>query len=92
MSFFLLSVFADNSGKSIVLTDIKGTLLQSYLATIKNDTQKAVAFMVNAGTLVTNTVENNITHIDLIENKNANKNIKHTINIITKEKSKKLML
>lgn len=80
---FLLSAFTDNSNEPIVLTDIEGTLLHSYPIIEKTDNANSITFTVNAGTVVTTTVENNVTHINLIENGTVNNTVRHQITFET---------
>lgn len=79
----LLSAFTNNSNEPIVLTDIEGTLLQSYPIIENLDQAHTITFTVNAGTIVTSTVENGITHINLIENGTVNNTVQHKITFET---------
>lgn len=79
----VLASFTDSTKKTIILKDIDGTLLQSYPVIEMSDEIYKVTFAVCANTVVSSTVKDNQTHINLIENGFSNKVVTHTITFNT---------
>ena len=79
----VLASFTDSTNKTIILKDIDGTLLQSYPVIETIDGTYKVTFAVSANTVVSSTINQNETHINLIENGFSNKMVTHTITFDT---------
>ncbi|MET2985830.1 hypothetical protein [Aureibaculum conchae] len=79
----VLASFTDSTKKTIILKDIDGTLLQSYPVIEAIDGKYKVTFAVSANTVVSSTINQNETHINLIENGFSNKMVTHTITFNT---------
>ncbi|MBJ2174997.1 hypothetical protein JBL43_12165 [Aureibaculum sp. A20] len=79
----VLASFTNSTKKTTILKDIDGTLLQSYPVIETLDGKYEITFTVNANIIVTSNVNENQTHINLIENGFSNKVVTHTITFET---------
>jgi len=79
---FVLASFTNNTNNTIVLKDIDGTLFQSY-PVINQDMngEFTITFTVDANTIVTSNVDENGTHIHLIDNGVSNLTATHSFSI-----------
>lgn len=75
----VLASFTNNPKKTIVLKDIDGTLLKSYVTINEVNGEYIATFSVDANTVVTTKTMNNETHVYLVENGNAGVNVTHSL-------------
>jgi len=79
---FVLASFTNNTNNTIVLKDIDGTLLQSFpVINQEVNGEFTVTFTVDANTIVTSNVDENGTHIHLVDNGISNLKATHSLTV-----------
>ncbi|MCK0130601.1 hypothetical protein MWU59_03710 [Flavobacteriaceae bacterium F08102] len=79
----IMSSFSKDRNDTVILKEIDGTLLKSFPVIQKVDGDYQITFTVDANTVVSTVVENNQTHVYLIENGSSNATAKHTLSFKT---------
>lgn len=79
----LLASFSNDTNKTVVLKDIKGTLLKSYPVINQVNDKYTVTFTVDATTVVMSNTDIKDTHINLVSYGNSGVIVTHTLTFTT---------
>jgi len=79
----IMTSFSKENNDTVALKEIDGTLLKTFPLIKKIDGAYEVTFTVDANTVVSSVIENNETHIYLIENGSSHATAKHTVTFET---------
>ncbi len=73
----LLASFATDKSEKVILKDIDGTLLQSYV--VIDDVERTVTLTVDVNTTVSSSIIDGETKIFLVDNGNSNETVTRTL-------------